>query len=69
MFRTLYKLLAEQNFRQHPDSERFNDFLYCLNFFYAEPGGPPLREYKQPMAKHEASPHPGPVKRKLNKGG
>ena len=39
----------------------------CKNFLKAKPGGPPLREYKQSMAKHEASPHPGPIKRKLNK--
>ena len=38
-----------------------------MNFLKAKPGGPPLREYKQPMAKHEASPHPSPVKRKLDK--
>ena len=39
----------------------------CKNLIKAEPGGPPLREYKQSMAKHEASPYPGPMKRKLNK--
>ena len=41
----------------------------CKNLVKAKPGGPPLREYKQPMAKHKASPHPSPVKRKLDKNG
>ena len=36
-----------------------------MNFFYAEPGGPP--EYKQLMAEHEASPHPDPIKNKFKK--
>ena len=43
--------------------------LNLPDLFYAEPGGPPLREYKQSMAMYETSPHPSPVKRKLNKGG
>ena len=41
----------------------------CKIFLKAEPGGPPSREYKQSMAMYETSPHPSPVKRKLNKGG
>ena len=39
-----------------------------MNFLKAKPGHPPLREYKQSMAK-QASPLPGPVKRKLDKDG
>ena len=39
--------------------------LSLPDFFYAEPGGPPLREYKQSMAEHEASPHPDPIKKKF----
>ena len=39
-----------------------------MNFLKAKPGRPPLREYKQSMAK-QASPLPGPVKRKLDKNG
>ena len=34
-------------------------------FFYTEPGSPPSREYKQSMDEHEASPHPGPIKKKI----
>ena len=37
-----------------------------MNFLKAKPGHPPLREYKQSMAK-QARPLPGPVKRKLDK--
>ena len=37
------------------------------NFFYAELGGPPLREYKQPMAMYETSPHLGSIKKKTKK--
>ena len=37
-----------------------------MNFLKAKPGCPPLREYKQSMAK-QARPLPGPVKRKLDK--
>ena len=33
------------------------------NFLYAKSGGPPLKEYKQSQAEHEASPHPDPIKR------
>ena len=33
------------------------------NFLYAKSGGPPLKEYKQLQAEHEASPHPDPIKR------
>ena len=40
---------------------------YFMNFLKAKPGGPPLREYKQSMTKHKASPLPGPMKRKLRK--
>ena len=40
-----------------------------MRFLKAKPGRPPLREYKQPIAKHEASPLPGPVKSKLDKDG
>ena len=40
-----------------------------MHFLKAKPGRPPLREYKQSMAKHEASPLPGPVKSKLGKYG
>ena len=40
--------------------------MSCMNFLKAKPGRPPLREYKQSMAK-QASPLPGPVKRKLDK--
>ena len=39
-----------------------------MNFLKAKPGRPPLREYKQSMAK-QASPLPGPVKNKLDKDG
>ncbi len=39
----------------------------CKNLLKAKPGGPPPREYKQSMAMYETSPHPGPVKRKLDK--
>ena len=39
--------------------------LSLPDFFYAEPGGPPLREYKQPMAMYETSPHPGSIKKKI----
>ena len=39
-----------------------------MNFLKAKPGRPPLREYKQSMAK-QARPLPGPVKRKLDKNG
>ena len=31
------------------------------NYPNAEPDGPPLRECKQPMAMHKASPHSGPI--------
>ena len=34
-----------------------------MNFLKAKPGRPPLREYKQSMARHEASPLHSPVKR------
>ena len=37
-----------------------------MNFLKAKPGRPPLREYKQSMAK-QASPLLGPMKRKLDK--
>ena len=37
-----------------------------MNFLKAKLGRPPLKEYKQSMAK-QASPLPGPVKRKLGK--
>ena len=40
-----------------------------MNFLKAKPRVPPLREYKQSMARHKASPLPGPVKRKLDKYG
>ena len=33
------------------------------NFPYAKSGSPPLKEYKQSQAEHEASPHPDPIKR------
>ena len=39
--------------------------MNCKNFLKAKPGRPPLREYKQSMAK-QASPLPGPVKRKFS---
>ena len=35
-----------------------------MNFLKAKPGHPPLKEYKQSMAK-QASPLPGPAKRKF----
>ena len=41
----------------------------CKNLLKAKPGGPPPIEYKQSMAMYKTSPHPGPMKRKLNKGG
>ena len=37
-----------------------------MKFLKAKPGRPPLREYKQSMAK-QASPLPGTIKRKLDK--
>ena len=40
--------------------------MNCRNFLKAKPGCPPLKEYKQSMAK-QASPLPGSVKRKLDK--
>ena len=60
----LYTLLVEQCFIHHPDNEQFNEFWICAHFLKAKPGHPPSREYKQSMAKHEASSLPGPVKRK-----
>ena len=39
--------------------------LKLPDLFYAKPGGPPLREYKQPMAMYITSPHPGPIKKKI----
>ena len=39
--------------------------LNLPDLFYAKPGGPPLREYKQPMAMYITSPHPGPIKKKI----
>ena len=38
--------------------------LNLPDLFYARPGGPPLREYKQPMAMYITSPHPGPIKKR-----
>ena len=39
--------------------------LSLPDFFYAEPGGPPFREYIPPMAMYETSPHPGSIKKKI----
>ena len=41
--------------------------FHLQNFLKAKPGGPPMREYKQSMAEHEASPHPDPIKKKFLK--
>ena len=49
--------------------KKFFEKWLNLNALKARSGHPPLREYKQPMAKHEASPLPGPVKSKLDKDG
>ena len=39
--------------------------MNCKNFLKAKPGRPPMRGYKQSMAK-QARPLPGPVKRKFS---
>ena len=39
--------------------------LNLPDLFYARPGSPPLREYKQTMGMYVTSPHPGPIKKKI----